>query len=75
MNYQELNTPVGAHTHEEHYLKLRWVCASICILLTECSMMGILVAGNLGIAVSWKKTVGISGLMGTKIITTLTYLW
>lgn len=31
-------------------------------------MMGILVAENLGIAVSWKKTVDISGLIGTKII-------
>jgi hypothetical protein len=69
MNYQELNTLVEAHIHEEHYWKLRWVCACICIFLTECSMMDILVAENLSIAVSWKKTVGISGLLGTKIIT------
>jgi len=68
MNYQELNTLVGAHTQEEHYLKHRWVCASICIFLIECSMMGILVAENLSITVSQKKTVDISGLMGTKII-------
>ena len=32
-------------------------------------MMGILVAENLSIAVNWKKSVGISGLLGTKIIT------
>jgi hypothetical protein len=32
-------------------------------------MMVILVAENLSIAVSWKKTVGISGLLGTKLIT------
>jgi len=31
-------------------------------------MLGIPVAENLSIAVSWKKTVDISGLMGTKII-------
>lgn len=31
-------------------------------------MMGILVAENLSITVSQKKTVDISGLMGTKII-------
>lgn len=37
--------------------------------LTGCSMMGILVAENLSIAVIWKKTVDISGLLGTKIIT------
>ena len=40
----------------------------VCVFLTECSMVGILVAEILSIAVSWKKTLDIAGLMGTKII-------